>query len=113
MPTNDDYGARGRKLPTELPRGVRSKTLFGVRSSRGFASMSPERRAEVSSKGGKKAHQLGTAHEWTKPEAKAAGSVGGKTKTGDGTTGRAALERRRAAATGTTTSTGKDTSNGR
>ena len=29
---------------------------------RGFASMSPEKKREIASKGGKAAHQMGTAH---------------------------------------------------
>lgn len=41
-------------------------------TKRGFAAMTPERRKEVSSKGGKKAHELGTAHQWTSAEAKEA-----------------------------------------
>jgi len=31
---------------------------------RGFASMSPEKKREIASKGGKAAHSLGTAHKW-------------------------------------------------
>jgi hypothetical protein len=46
--------------------------------TRGFASMSPEKRREVSSKGGKAAHAKGTSHKWTPEEAKEAGKVGGK-----------------------------------
>lgn len=44
---------------------------------RGFASLTPERRAEISSKGGKAVHQQGTGHEWTSAEAQAAGRKGG------------------------------------
>ena len=36
---------------------------------RGFASMSPEKQREIASKGGRAAHQKGTAHEWTSDEA--------------------------------------------
>jgi general stress protein YciG len=45
---------------------------------RGFASMSPEKKREIASKGGKAAHQLGTAHKWTSEEARIAGQKGGK-----------------------------------
>ncbi len=45
---------------------------------RGFASMTPEKRSEIARMGGFKAHKLGRAHTWTKEEAKAAGSLGGK-----------------------------------
>ena len=44
---------------------------------RGFASMSPEKQREIASKGGKAAHQKGTAHEWTSEEARDAGRKGG------------------------------------
>lgn len=44
---------------------------------RGFASLSAERRREISSLGGKKAHALGTGHRWTSEEAQAAGRKGG------------------------------------
>src|SRR5207245_6556146 len=40
---------------------------------RGFASMSPEKQREIASKGGRAAHQKGTAHEWTSDEARNAG----------------------------------------
>ena len=44
---------------------------------RGFASMSPEKKREIASKGGKAAHEQGTAHKWTSAEAQAAGRKGG------------------------------------
>lgn len=45
---------------------------------RGFAALSPERRREIASKGGIMAHKLGTAHQWSVKEARAAGKKGGK-----------------------------------
>ena len=45
---------------------------------RGFASMSPEKQREIASKGGRAAHQKGTAHEWTSEEARSAGRKGGQ-----------------------------------
>lgn len=42
--------------------------------------MTPEKRREISSKGGKAAHEKGTAHQWSKEEAKQAGSKGGKAR---------------------------------
>jgi len=45
---------------------------------RGFASMSPEKQREIASKGGRAAHQKGTAHEWTSDEARNAGRKGGQ-----------------------------------
>ena len=44
---------------------------------RGFASMSPEKQREIASKGGRAAHQKGTAHEFTSAEAREAGRKGG------------------------------------
>ncbi len=46
-------------------------------STRGFAGMSVEVRREIASKGGKAAHQKGTAHEFTSEEARQAGHKGG------------------------------------
>ena len=44
---------------------------------RGFASMDRVKQKEIASKGGKAAHQKGTAHEWTSDEARDAGRKGG------------------------------------
>ncbi|MGE5357688.1 MAG: KGG domain-containing protein [Bacteroidales bacterium] len=49
---------------------------------RGFASMSPEKQREIASKGGRAAHQKGTAHEWTSDEARQAGRKGGQVSRG-------------------------------
>lgn len=49
---------------------------------RGFASMSPERQREIASKGGRAAHEKGTAHEWSADEARAAGRKGGQISRG-------------------------------
>ena len=46
-------------------------------SRRGFAAMDPAKQREIASKGGKAAHQKGTAHEWTSEEAREAGRKGG------------------------------------
>lgn len=49
---------------------------------RGFASMTPEKQKEIASKGGRAAHQKGTAHEWTSDEARQAGRKGGQVSRG-------------------------------
>ena len=49
---------------------------------RGVASMSPEKQREIASKGGRAAHQKGTAHEWTSEEARSAGRKGGQISRG-------------------------------
>ena len=48
-----------------------------AKEDRGFASMDPAKQREIASKGGKAAHQKGTAHEWTSEEARDAGRKGG------------------------------------
>src|SRR5258705_7651422 len=52
-------------------------------SKRGFASMDPERKRQIASKGGRAAHEKGTAHEFTATEARAAGRKGGETVSRD------------------------------
>ena len=49
---------------------------------RGFASMSPEKQREIASKGGRAAHEKGTAHEWSAEEARSAGRKGGQVSRG-------------------------------
>lgn len=59
------------------------KMFSGERKERrGFASMSPEKQREIASKGGRAAHQKGTAHEWTSEEARNAGRKGGQISRG-------------------------------
>jgi uncharacterized protein len=48
-----------------------------AKEDRGFASMDRSKQREIASKGGKAAHQKGTAHEWTSEEAREAGRRGG------------------------------------
>jgi len=47
------------------------------KSDRGFASMDRAKQRAIASKGGRAAHEKGTAHEWTPDEAQAAGRKGG------------------------------------
>ena len=51
--------------------------------NRGFASMNAERQKEIARKGGKAAHEKGTAHEFTPDEARAAGRKGGERVSAD------------------------------
>jgi hypothetical protein len=44
--------------------------------------MSREKQREIASKGGRAAHQKGTAHEWTSDEARSAGRKGGQISRG-------------------------------
>ena len=49
-----------------------------AKEDRGFASMDSSKQREIASKGGRAAHQKGTAHEWTSDEAREAGRKGGQ-----------------------------------
>jgi general stress protein YciG len=78
----------GRRDPTgvndHMSDVVKDRTMInGERKERrGFASMSPEKQREIASKGGRAAHQKGTAHEWTSDEARNAGRKGGQISRG-------------------------------
>ena len=41
-----------------------------AKADRGFASMDRTKQRKIASQGGKAAHQKGTAHEWTREEAR-------------------------------------------
>src|SRR5688572_18913939 len=56
---------------------MQSGSTSGTRS-RGFASMDAEKQREIARKGGRAAHEKGTAHEFTADEARAAGREGGE-----------------------------------
>lgn len=49
----------------------------------GFASLTPEKQREIASKGGRAAHQKGTAYEWTSFQAREAGRKGSQTRAHD------------------------------
>ena len=49
-------------------------------SKRGFASMDAEKQRRIASKGGRAAHEKGTAHEFTSEEAREAGRKGGEAR---------------------------------
>ena len=48
------------------------------RGGRGFAGMDAEKQREIARKGGRAAHEKGTAHEFDSDEARAAGRKGGE-----------------------------------
>ncbi len=68
-----------RAHPLQLEPLTRSPGQEGnvAKEDRGFASMDRAKQREIASKGGKAAHQKGTAHEWTSEEARDAGRKGG------------------------------------
>jgi general stress protein YciG len=47
------------------------------KEDRGFASMDKAKQRAIASKGGRAAHEKGTAHEWSSDEAREAGRKGG------------------------------------
>jgi general stress protein YciG len=51
-------------------------------SNRGFGSMDEDKQREIASKGGKAAHEKGTAHEFDSEEAREAGRKGGQARQG-------------------------------
>jgi uncharacterized protein len=66
-----------------MNEAMKGRNVMGERKERrGFASMSPEKQREIASKGGRAAHQKGTAHEWTSEEARSAGRKGGQISRG-------------------------------
>jgi len=56
-----------------MPSTTTSRT-----ANRGFASMDAHKQREIARKGGRAAHEKGTAHEFTADEARAAGRKGGE-----------------------------------
>jgi len=75
-----------RKEEEELAHGPESGVVgpeSGERElhhgeQRGFAAMDESKQRQIASKGGKAAHQKGTAHEFTPDEARMAGKKGGE-----------------------------------
>jgi general stress protein YciG len=55
----------------------------GATGNRGFASMHPEKQREIARKGGRVAHERGSAHEFNSDEAREAGRKGGQTVSRD------------------------------
>jgi general stress protein YciG len=47
---------------------------------RGFAAMDPDKQRAIASRGGRVAHELGRAHEFTREEAREAGRKGGRAR---------------------------------
>ena len=79
-----DRQPRPAASPSEPPKSEerhRSKSDRPPRSGtehRGFAAMDENKQRQIASKGGKAAHEKGTAHEFTRDEARHAGRKGGE-----------------------------------
>lgn len=73
MSQNRNQGGDGQQ-----GSGQQGSQRSGQRQGRGFAGMDAARQREIASKGGKAAHEKGTAHEFTSEEARVAGRKGGE-----------------------------------
>jgi general stress protein YciG len=63
--------------------GLDSRTgSVSRKTPRGFAAMDPQAQRAIAAKGGRAAHQKGTAHEFTSEEARIAGRKGGEASRG-------------------------------
>ena len=60
----------------------RSPGSVSRKTPRGFAAMDPQAQRAIAAKGGRAAHQKGTAHEFTSEEARVAGRKGGEASRG-------------------------------
>jgi general stress protein YciG len=69
----------------------------GSEKKKGFAAIDPERQRQIASRGGKAAHQKGTAHRFTTEEARIAGRKGALAIKAQGTAHRWNSEEARAA----------------
>ena len=76
------YVVRGYQSGHTSETRIMNEVAKERKERRGFASMSPEKQREIASKGGRAAHQKGTAHEWTSEEARSAGRKGGQISRG-------------------------------
>jgi uncharacterized protein len=60
----------------------RGASSVSRKTPRGFAAMDPQAQRAIAAKGGRAAHQKGTAHEFTSEEARVAGRKGGEASRG-------------------------------
>ena len=69
---------------TRSDSGVENRNTGTVtrKTPRGFAAMDPQAQRAIAAKGGRAAHQKGTAHEFTSEEARIAGRKGGEASRG-------------------------------
>jgi uncharacterized protein len=76
MPTPRDASAQTSETTKRNPV-VASSTPAAAPRKRGFGAMDPALVRELARKGGVAAHKVGTAHEFSSEEARAAGRKGG------------------------------------
>lgn len=86
MTTNKSYQSPSKDdNKTNKSTSSSDQTRRHASGNQGFASMDADKQREIASKGGKVAHEKGTAHEWDSQEAREAGSKGGKAAHAKGT----------------------------
>ena len=75
----DEQQPSSEQQPTSQaqPEQQTTEAARPAKKRRGFAVMDPKRVSEIASKGGKAAHAAGTAHEFSREEAREAGRKGG------------------------------------
>lgn len=73
-----DQAVTGYRINVSLYLKGKKEEVVMAEEKRGFASMSEQKQREIASKGGKAAHEKGTAHEFTPEEARQAGKKGGE-----------------------------------
>ncbi len=74
-PASKGFAKDGAATPplTDLLKAAEELIAPRPRAKRGFAVLSPEKKREIASMGGKAAHEHGRAHRFTSEEARAAG----------------------------------------
>ncbi len=71
--TSDARDGHAAPPLTDLLKAAEELITPRPRAKRGFAVLSPEKKREIASMGGKAAHEHGRAHRFTSEEARAAG----------------------------------------
>jgi len=67
---------------SDIAADNRTTGTVSRKTPRGFAAMDPQAQRAIAAKGGRAAHQKGTAHEFTSEEARIAGRKGGEASRG-------------------------------
>ena len=77
-------GSAGTSIGSRNDSGadLRGTGSVSRKTPRGFAAMDPQAQRAIAAKGGRAAHQKGTAHEFTSEEARIAGRKGGEASRG-------------------------------
>src|SRR5271155_336020 len=80
---HENLNVQERGQAREQESSIEAAPEGGKKSNRGFASMDPAKQRQIASKGGRAAHEKGTAHQFSATEAREAGKKGGGTVSQD------------------------------